>query len=80
MLFQKLFQSEETAILKKLSLESRKEQKTVDKNLNIRTSNLGTREVKIVKGENQLLRALTNDWDLIRELSNQRFIIQKLCD
>ena len=38
------------------------------------------REVKIIKGEDKLIQSLNHDWDLIKELSDQRFIIQGICD
>lgn len=63
--------------IRKLSLESGKEQHTVDSNTRLTKTGLGKREVKIVKGEYKLLQSLNNNWDLIKELSNQRFIIQK---
>jgi hypothetical protein len=36
------------------------------------------RQVRIIKGEDKLLHSLNHNWSLLKELSDQRFIIQKL--
>ena len=65
--------------IKKLSLESGKKQLLPhDRERRARTSCLKKKEVKIVKGENNLMQLLNDDWDLIKELSDQRFVLTKL--
>jgi len=67
--------------IKKLSLTSNKEQKpTENKTETTNKYSLMSREVRIVKGENKLLHSLNHNWDLIKELSDQRFVVQKLFD
>ena len=67
--------------IKKLSLHSRKEQKPTE-HKTVTTNKLGlkNREVRIVIGEHKLLHSLNHNWDLIKELSDQRFVIKRLYD
>jgi integrase len=64
--------------IKKLSLNSNKKQESNGEDRG-KNQKLGSkkREVKIVTGENKLIHSLSNNWDLMRELSNQRFLITK---
>ena len=67
--------------IKKLSLKSSKEQKSTEKKVSSTNQyRFKNREVKIIKGENRLLHSLNHNWDLIKELSDQRFVVQKLFD
>ena len=67
--------------IKKLSLHSSKEQKPTENKIGITNKHgLRNREVRIVIGENKLLHSLNHNWDLIKELSDQRFVVQKLFD
>ncbi len=67
--------------IKKLSLYSNKEQKPAENKTGTTNKyNLISREVKIIKGETKLLHSLNHNWNLIKELSDQRFVVQKLFD
>ena len=67
--------------IKKLSLKSSKEQKSTTKKVGSTNQyRYKNREVKIIKGENRLLHSLNHNWDLIKKLSDQRFVVQKLFD
>ena len=60
--------------IKKLSLESYKETEETDCN---RQGNCKRHEVKIVLGEQRLVEFLSEGWDLVKELSNNRFVLKK---
>jgi site-specific recombinase XerD len=44
------------------------------------TSNLRRNEIRIVKGENDLIQFLNEKWELIREISDDRFVLTRLND
>ena len=60
--------------IKKLSLESYKESDETDCN---GEENCKRHEVTIVQGEQRLVKLLSEGWDLVKELSNDRFVLKK---
>lgn len=67
--------------IKKLSLESSKEVDQPSSKENYVENRTRTRpEVKIVKGEQTLTRLLQDNWDLVKELSQDMFILKKSFD
>lgn len=60
--------------IKKLSLESYKESEETDGN---GQGNCNRHRVKIVQGEQRLVEFLSEGWDLVKELSNNRFVLKK---
>jgi integrase len=67
--------------IKKLSLESYKEsnERINDDDCNGK-GNCRKHEVKLIRGEQRLIRFLSEGWDLIKELSNDRFLLKKSFD
>jgi integrase len=60
--------------IKKLSLESYKESDETDCN---GKENCKRHEVTVVRGEKRLVKLLSEGWDLVKELSNGRFVLKK---
>ena len=65
--------------IRKLGEEPNKRH-TVDSNeeSQMNASNLRRKEIKIVKGENNLIQLLNEKWELIREISEDRFLLTRL--
>ena len=59
--------------IKKLSLESYKESEETDCN---GQGNCKRHRVKIVQGEQKLIKFLSESWDLVKELSKDRFVLR----
>ena len=59
--------------IKKLSLESYKESEETDCN---GQGNCKRHKVKIVQGEQKLIKFLSEGWDLVKELSKDRFVLR----
>ena len=66
--------------IKKLSLESYKESDERNNEDCSGNGNCRMHEVKIVQGEQRLVRFLSEGWDLIKDLSNDRFVLKKSFD
>jgi integrase len=65
--------------IRKLSLETSNKH-TLDTHQQSQTniSNLSRKEIKIVKGENNLIQLLKERWELLREISDDRFVLKRL--
>jgi integrase len=65
--------------IRKLSLESTKKQvQESNQRSQTNTSNIGKKEIKIVKGENNLVQLLKEKWELLKEISDDRFVLTRL--
>ena len=67
--------------IKKLSLGSYKEKDkgNIETNCN-EEGNCGKHEIRIVQGEQKLIKFLGGNWNLVKELSNDRFVLKKGLD
>jgi hypothetical protein len=65
--------------IRKLGEEPNKRH-TLDSNekSQMNASNLKGKEIKIVKGENNLIQLLSEKWELIKEISEDRFVLTRL--
>lgn len=64
--------------IKKLSLGSYKKTDKGNNETNCDgEGNCGKHEIRIVRDEQRLIRFLSEGWDLVRELSNHRFVLKK---
>jgi integrase len=64
--------------IKKLSLESYKESnERNNRNDCDREGNCKRREIRVVRGEQRLIKLMSEGWDLVKELSNDRFVLRR---
>ena len=67
--------------IKKLSLESYKESDKGNSDVDCNgEGNCGKHEIRIVRNEQRLIRLLSEGWDLVKELSSDRFVLKKSLD
>ncbi len=65
--------------IRKLSEEpNKKNNLDSDQRSQMSKSNLRRKEIKIVKGENNLLQLLEEKWELLKEISDDRFVLTRL--
>lgn len=67
--------------IKKLSLQPHKvrNQRNSQEDCDVE-DNCKKHEVQVVRGEKRLVRSLTDGWDLVKELSDDRFVLKKSFD
>jgi len=67
--------------IKKLSLDSRAANvSALNGEERVRVEYGRKRKVRLVKGERDLMQLLNDDWNLVKELSDQRYVLTKLYD